>query len=88
MPDQRLSLRDLQNLLHRAEAGDITKSELNAIAADLSDTAHLPLRIAILARSMDKRYLDVLGDFAKRHDDSDTAELALKYLIVAHKKLE
>jgi hypothetical protein len=88
MNRRKLTERILQSYLNRLVDGKLSPDELDEVAADLSDPDDLYMRIAILSRSFDPRFIPVFETFATYADDFDVAAKALRALIDFHGRLE
>lgn len=85
---RKLTERVLQTYLNRLVDGKLSRHELDEVAADLSNPDDLYMRIAILARSFDPRFIPVFEKFTIYTDDLDVAAKALRALIDFHSRLE
>jgi hypothetical protein len=85
---KKLSKRVLQSYLNRLVDGKLSTDELDDVAADLTNQDDLYMRIAILARSFDPRFIPVFEKFVIYPDDDDIAAKALRALIDFHGRLE
>jgi hypothetical protein len=85
---RKLTEKTLQSYLNRLVDGKLSPDELDEVAADLSNPDDLYMRIAILARSFDPRFIPVFERFATYADDFDIAAKALRALIDFHGRLE
>ncbi len=85
---RKLTEKVLQTYLNRLVDGKLSPDELDEVAADLSNPDDLYMRIAILARSFDPRFIPVLERFATYADDFDVAAKALRALIDFHGRME
>jgi len=85
---QKLDKKILQSYLDRLVDGALSREELDNVAADLTNPEDLYQRIAILARSLDPRFIPVFERFAIYVDDPDIAAKALRALIDFHGRLE
>jgi len=85
---KRLGERVLQSYLNRLVDGKLSHDELDGVAADLTNPDDLYMRIAILARSFDPRFISVFEKFVTYTDDLDVAAKALRALIDFHGRVE
>ncbi len=85
---RKLTEKVLQSYLNRLVDGKLSTDELDDVAADLTNPDDLYMRIAILARSFDPRFIPVFEEFVIYPDDHDVAAKALRALIDFHGRLE
>ena len=66
----------------------LSKKELDEVASNLTNPDELYMRITILAKSFDPRFMPLFEKYALFQDDADVSGMALRALIDFHHKTE
>jgi hypothetical protein len=88
LSNKKLSLEKLKDILGRLPGGKISKHELECVASDLGNPDELYLRVSILAKSFDPKFIPIFEQLIFNTSDSDVAGVAIRALLDFHDRIE